>query len=335
MEGLFSLRVKPRSPEAVERLHAKYRLFRNLLTLNNELLELLAELEEESSWSSFRHPRVRMGIRALFDGTEDMVQVLNQLAGNRYFDLKNVIAGVRADVLGFIERMPDGQGARLTLQFGEINSITADRVGGKALNLARLDCDLKMRVPAAFVVTTEAYRQFLEAEGLAGKLRTILAPARPDAPDDFKRRCEMAQGLVREATMPPAVEEAIRAAYRAAGFRPDEGVAVRSSAAGEDSELSFAGQFETFINVPESEVTGDLEAGHREPVLPSGGLLPAGGGARRGRYADGRARAADGPRQGLGCALHPSAGEPESARASRHGRPGARSRCVGRGSERR
>ena len=109
-EGLFSLRVKPRSPEAVERLHAKYRLFRNLLTLNNELLELLAELEEESSWSSLRHPRVRMGIRALFDGTEDMVQVLNQLTGNRYFDLKNVIASVRADVLGFLEKMPEQEG---------------------------------------------------------------------------------------------------------------------------------------------------------------------------------------------------------------------------------
>jgi pyruvate,water dikinase len=253
MEGLFSPRLKPRSMEAVERLHAKYRLFRSLLTLNNELLELLAELEEESSWSSVRHPRVRMGIRALFDGTQDMVQVLNQLAGNRYFDLKNVIAGLRADVLGFIGRMPDQEGARLTLLLREINSVTADRVGGKALNLARVDCDLKLRVPDGFVVTTEAYRQFIEADGLAGKLRTILAPARPDAPDDFKRRCEMAHDLVREAPVPPAVEAAIHAAFRAAGLRPGEGVAVRSSAAGEDGELSFAGQFETFINVPESE----------------------------------------------------------------------------------
>jgi pyruvate,water dikinase len=253
-EGLFSVRVKPRSPAAVERLHEKYRLFRNLLTLNNELLELLAELEEESSWSSLRHPRVRMGIRALFDGTEDMVQVLNQLTGNRYFDLKNVIASVRADVLGFLEKMPEQEGTRLTLPLREISSKTADQVGGKAVNLARLECDLKMRVPESFVVTTEAYRQLLEVEGLAGKLRAVLAPARLDAPDDFRRRCEMAQGLVREAYLPPAVGEAIRAAYRASGIPAGEGVAVRSSAAGEDSELSFAGQFETLLNVPESEV---------------------------------------------------------------------------------
>ena len=254
-EGLFSLRMKPRFPEAVERLHAKYRLFRNLLTLNNELLELLAELEEESSWSSLSHPRVRMGIRALFDGTEDMVQVLNQLTGNRYFDLKNVIASVRADVLGFLERMPEQEGARLTLRLEEIRSKTAGQVGGKAVNLARLDGDLKMRVPESFVVTTEAYRQFLEAEGLAGRLRTVLAPARLDAPEDFRRRCELAQDLVREAPIPPAVEDAIRAACRASGVSEGEGFAVRSSAAGEDSELSFAGQFETFLNVAEPGVT--------------------------------------------------------------------------------
>ena len=253
MEGLFGLRLKPRSPQAVERLHAKYHLFRNLLTLNNEVLELLADLEEESSWSSFYHPRVRMRIRALFDGTEEMVQVLNQLAGNRYFDLKNVIAGLRTDVLGFVERMPDEAGASLTLQLGQINSITANRVGGKALNLARLDCDLKLRVPEAFVVTTEAYRQFVEAEGLSGKLRTILAPARPDAPD-FKHRCEMAQGLVRESPIPPSVEQAIRSGYKSLGLQPGECVAVRSSAVGEDSSLSFAGQFETLINVPGPEV---------------------------------------------------------------------------------
>ncbi len=305
-EGLFTVRVKPRSPAAVERLHAKYRLFRNLLTLNNELLELLAELEEESSWSSLRHPRVRMGIRALFDGTEDMVRVLNQLTGNRYFDLKNVIASVRTDVLDFLEKMPEQEGACLTFQLGGISSKNGDQVGGKAVNLARLECDLRMRVPESFVVTTEAYRELLEVEGLAGKLRTVLAPARLDAPDDFRRRCELAQGLVQEARVPSAVVEAIRGAYRASGIPAGEGVAVRSSAAGEDSELSFAGQFETFLNVPRIGCAGGLEAGGHESILSSGRLLSAGGGARRGGYADGRAGAAHGACTEFGCSLYPS-----------------------------
>ncbi len=253
-EGLFGVRRRTASSEAIADLHGKYQLFRSLLSLNNELLELLADLEEESSWSPLRHPRVRMGIRALFDGTEDMVQVLNRLTGNRYFDLTNVVAGVRSSVLPFLVKVSEQKESSITLRLDEINSRTASQVGGKAVNLARVECDLKMRVPKSFVVTTEAYREFLEVEGLASKVRTVLAPARLDAPDDFRRRCELAQDLVRETRVPPAVVEAIRAAYRSSGIPSGQGVAVRSSAAGEDSELSFAGQFETVLNVTESDV---------------------------------------------------------------------------------
>jgi pyruvate,water dikinase len=251
LSGAFiAARVRVRTPEDVGRIRAKYRLFQNLLTLNNELLQLLAELEEESSWTSFRNPRVRMGIRALFDGTADMVEVLNQLADERYFDLRTVVSSVRADVSGFLARAPEAEDPRLTLQLREVSSKTAGQVGGKAIGLARVEADLGLLVPESFVVTTEAYREFVEDQDLAGRLRTILAPARLDAPDDFDRRCAMAQELVREARVPPAVEAAIHSAYDACNLPPAEGVAVRSSAAGEDGELSFAGQFETVLNVP-------------------------------------------------------------------------------------
>lgn len=251
-ETVLTARHRPRSPEQVERMHAKYRLFRTLLALNNEVLEHLADLEEESSWTSFRHTRVRMGIRALFDGTADMVGVLNELTSQRYFDLANVVTSLRADVFKFLEKAAEREHSRLTLRMAEIRSDTADQVGDKAVSLARIECDLRVRVPAFFAVTIEAYRELLEAGGLASQLRTILAPARLDAPDDFRRRCEVAQDLVREARVPPAVAEAIQEEYRRSGFPAAEGLAVRSSAAGEGSELSFAGQFETFLNVPGS-----------------------------------------------------------------------------------
>jgi pyruvate,water dikinase len=253
-ESVLSARLRPRSPEQVERMHAKYRLFRTLLALNNEVLEHLADLEEESSWTSFHHARVRMGIRALFDGTADMVGVLNELTGQRYFDLANVVASLRADVFRFMEKASERQDSRLVLRMKEITTETAGQVGDKAVSLARAECDLGLRVPEFFVVTVEAYRELLEAGGLASQLRTLLAPARLDASEDFRRRCEMAQGLVREARVPPAVAEAIREAHRVCGFPAGEGLAVRSSAAGEGRELSFAGQFDTFLNVPPAGV---------------------------------------------------------------------------------
>jgi pyruvate,water dikinase len=243
-----------RSPADVAALQAKYHVFRDLLAVNHELLGLLAELEEEASWTSFRQPRVRMGIRALFDGTADMVALLNQLSGDRYFDLANVVSSIRRDVMDFLGRLKEEEDPRLALQLAEISSATAARVGGKALNLARLDGDLGVRVPPFFVITTEAYREFLERDGLGSKLRSVLAPARVDVPDDFSRRCELAQSLIDHAPAPPGLADAVRAAWDACAIPPGEGAAVRSSAAGEDSELSFAGQFESVLNVPRDEV---------------------------------------------------------------------------------
>jgi pyruvate,water dikinase len=248
------LQAPIRSFDEVERLHAKYQLFRNLLNVNNEVLGLLSELEEESSWASFRHPRVRMGIRALFDGTTDMVDLLNQLSGNRFFDLSNVVASIRRDVTEALGGVDAEESRPLTLKMEEISSKTAGLVGGKAVNLARLAYDLGLHVPSFFVITVEAYREFLEHRGLAGELRMVLATARLDDVEDLERRCELAQALIDRAEVPETVAEAIRNACRTLGLGPAEGVAVRSSAAGEDSELSFAGQFESVLNVREGGV---------------------------------------------------------------------------------
>ena len=251
---LPGLPKRARSPEEVASLRAKYGVFRRLLNVNNEVLGMLAELEEESSWASYRHPRVRMRIRALFDATGDMVDLLNTLSGNRFFDLSNVVASIRRDVTETLDAVIDEPCCPLTLNEEDISQRTGALVGGKALNLARLSHDLRIQVPPFFVVTIEAYRQFLEHHGLADQLRMVLAPARLDAADDLRRRCELAQSLVEEAEVPAAIAAAIRDTCRSLGLEPGEGVAVRSSAVGEDSELSFAGQFESLLNVPEADV---------------------------------------------------------------------------------
>jgi pyruvate,water dikinase len=256
-----------RAPTDVADLRSRYQIFRDFLSVNNELLELLSELEEEASWTSFRQPRVRMEIRALFDGTADLVALLNQLSGDRYFDLANVVTSIRHDVMEFLAKLQDEQDPRLTLQLAEITPETVGHVGGKAVNLARLD-DMGMRVPPFFVITTEAYREFLEHHGLGSKLRAVLAPARLDAPDDFRRRCELAQGLIDNAPVPAAFIDAIASAWRAAGFAPDETAAVRSSASGEDSELSFAGQFDSVLNVPQAAVAEAWKAVVRSRFAP-------------------------------------------------------------------
>ena len=132
-------------------------------------------------------------------------------------------------------------------------------VGGKNASLGEMIATLKaegIRVPDGFATTAEAYRQFLTANALDERIRTLLA--------DFKAgKASLAETgaairkLIRRGRWPADLADGIAVAYRELGarFGRDEvDVAVRSSATAEDlPEASFAGQQETFLNISGEE----------------------------------------------------------------------------------
>src|SRR5262245_395960 len=117
--------------------------------------------------------------------------------------------------------------------------------GGKGANLARLT-RAGFPVPAGFIVTTCAYRDFLAANGLAGLIRQALAGCSDGAAEPLDAASDQIRAAFSAGIVPAAVAAAIREAYA-----PLAGpVAVRSSATAEDlPDLSFAGQQDTFLNV--------------------------------------------------------------------------------------
>jgi pyruvate, water dikinase len=115
------------------------------------------------------------------------------------------------------------------LQFGDQACLDVARAGGKGASLARMSA-LGLPVPPGFVVPAECLAAGLP-DGGSG-----LRAALPDA--------ARAQAIVARAVPPDGIE----AAYRRLGDEPP--VAVRSSAAAEDSEAaSYAGQQETYLHV--------------------------------------------------------------------------------------
>jgi rifampicin phosphotransferase len=114
------------------------------------------------------------------------------------------------------------------------------QIGGKAAGLCRL-LSLGFDVPAGFVVTVQAYRDWVARQGFAEKIEHALQRA-----DDLHRAREVAQEIAWLFASRELQSEAIDAAYA----RLTAPVAVRSSAIGEDgAESSFAGQQETFLSV--------------------------------------------------------------------------------------
>ena len=130
--------------------------------------------------------------------------------------------------------------------FADVERHAVPLVGGKGANLGELT-QANIPVPPGFVVTTRAYRQFIEHSGLDHTLRRLLDGLDVNSDEQLHERAIAVQHAIEQAEMPAVMQEQISAAYAQLGEGP---VAVRSSATAEDlAEASFAGQQATFLNI--------------------------------------------------------------------------------------
>ncbi|MDR6220282.1 pyruvate,water dikinase [Deinococcus soli (ex Cha et al. 2016)] len=129
-------------------------------------------------------------------------------------------------------------------------------VGGKNASLGELIQGLAgagVRVPGGFATTADAFRLFLQENGIEESINARLRALDVNDVVALAQAGREIRAQVEAATLPAALEGSIRDAYAAmtaesGGTEPD--VAVRSSATAEDlPEASFAGQQETFLNV--------------------------------------------------------------------------------------
>jgi pyruvate,water dikinase len=126
-------------------------------------------------------------------------------------------------------------------------------VGGKNSSLGEMISALAqagVQVPGGFSTTAQAYREFLAHEGLAVRIRDVLATL--DVEDVAKLAVAGAQirRWILETPLQKDFEQAVLAEFRRMSGGRDIAVAVRSSATAEDlPEASFAGQQETLLNV--------------------------------------------------------------------------------------
>lgn len=139
---------------------------------------------------------------------------------------------------------------------------TLRRVGGKAANLSRLS-RAGFPVPTGFLITTAAYRAFVEANGLQPQILTLAGRASDEAPGVLEEISSEIQGLFAAGGVPQPIADAIVEAYQDLSAAAADGlesipVAVRSSATAEDlPQASFAGQQDTYLNMVGQEALLD------------------------------------------------------------------------------
>jgi len=144
--------------------------------------------------------------------------------------------------------------SRYTIPFSELGRHDVATVGGKNSSLGEMIANLAslgVSVPGGYATTADAYREFLEHEGLAARIKAELDALDVDDVGRLAETGARIRGWILAAPFPAALEREVTERYAAMCEGQQEvSVAVRSSATAEDlPEASFAGQQETLLNV--------------------------------------------------------------------------------------
>ena len=227
--------------------------FQRLLQDHQQVMEIIADLGEKSGGDYvFDRQYLNDSVARLRTKLTRLVTGLNLISANRYVDLyatlERIHLPLEAEVRGRLnisEEMP----FVVALKAAPLDY--PDLVGGKAGNLMSVNQQLDLPVPAGFVITTRAYRRFVEHNQIDSHIHSLFDGYLSNKIDVLQASRQIQYALL-AGVMP---QEIVRETKRYLEGQPFW--AVRSSAYGEDGELSFAGLHESFLQVP---AAGVLEA---------------------------------------------------------------------------
>jgi pyruvate,water dikinase len=191
---------------------------------------------------------VRRKVMRVLADVHAMVDSLDIIAGPRYPALRETLDRIGAGLTAMIGE-PAAATAELVRDLSGINGSHADLFGGKMANLGEVRNVLGLPTPDGFAVTTEGFKVLVEENGIRSWIKDREMELLSS--QDIESVSNTLRDRIMEAKVPKLLEEAIFGSYdlTAAKAGQPPPFAVRSSGLGEDSVLSFAGQFLSVLNV--------------------------------------------------------------------------------------
>src|SRR4030042_6446559 len=192
-------------------LHVLFQTCRELLDYNNQALDLMADMGEKLGGDYlFDKHYVETAVAQLDEGVYKVVYDLNLMTPKKYLDLFDVFERAKLEIHGELDSrftLPKGEYVYL---LSELTKEMSDYVGEKMATLGELQNRLGLKVPEGFVISTYAFKQFIEHN----QLEEWVAPL-----SEGKFNQEVMEGKAKElkerilqAKMPPELNKAIRKA---------------------------------------------------------------------------------------------------------------------------
>jgi len=231
--------------------------FRQLLEHNNRVLELIADMGDKLSGDYlFDKQYIHAICRELDEEVYKVIYNLNLISHKKYLKLFDLFEKIKISIKAELDSksfIPKGD---YIIAFEEITTDIVDKVGGKMATLGELKNRLGMRVPEGFAFSTSAYKRFMEYNHLDTMLEKLSDKISSQSQKDVDEASDTIKGLILKGKMPPDLKKDLKKHLSALKKKNKQELkfAVRSSALEEDGEVSFAGQYESILNVPQAEL---------------------------------------------------------------------------------
>ncbi len=238
-------------------MREKYESFKALLEYDKAAHDLMATLED-----IYYTPQkcdfqiVAKTYEKFAAAVSRMVEELLKMSPSNYWSLKAYFKKFDFYVR-FMLAPPEFEfSPPFTIKFDKISSFNEAVAGKKAFSLSCLNKALHLPAPDGFVITTNAFYFFLEANDLGGPINEQLALLDISNPSSLETTADTIEQLIINAIVPEEIDMAVTNALNI--FGQDNGsnfrVALRSSAVKEDGKASFAGQYQTLLNVDKKNI---------------------------------------------------------------------------------
>jgi len=232
--------------------------FQKLIRENNQALEIMADMGEKLSGEFvFDQNYINSSVADILDRVYRMIYHLDCMTTKRFHRLFALYNHIRSDLESELHGnlvIPEGD---YVIPYAAIDDTLESLVGGKNGHLGVVGNTLGLRIPHGFAITSRCFDVLVRQGPISVDCDKIIA--RWEAGDcTTEEASQRLQSLILAMELPrPIRREIERAVERKVSGLPSKPTvffAVRSSAIGEDSEHSYAGQYESILNVRARDV---------------------------------------------------------------------------------
>jgi pyruvate, water dikinase len=231
----------------------RYLNFKALLSLNDQVLETINEMEQAlEDDRGFGMPFIRAQCTSLSVNLFKIIKNLSEITNRRYEALSSVFDGIWAEIDKEIKKKRTTPQGDWVLPLESLTRHMAGLAGNKMANLGEVKNLAGLPVPEGFVVTASAYAYFLETTHLQDEINRRIQFLDSSNIAQLHETSAEIQKLIIKALLPVDLEDAILTAHHDLMEKIKVGthVSMRSSALGEDArDASFAGQYRSILNV--------------------------------------------------------------------------------------